>query len=497
MKQSIYYFAVPTLLFVSLAYYFQTQLFLSPDVGYLLHASQQIIQGGHYGPDIFETNPPLILYLYLPAWGLVKWLNISIILSIRLYILSLGLISLALSWVLLKKIILARDSVLLFFLYYTLLLLTLFLPAFELGQREHILFIVMMPYVFSTVALLENKVVQPSMRIVISIMAGLGFALKPFFLIPFCLIEGYVFLKTKRLFRIESIVILIVIIGYLISILVLQPDYIKVVLPLVFQFYFPGAKQSWDVIFSNYLVWFCLMSSVAYVFFLKQDHYPILSTVIWLALIGMILAFLVPQMAWFYHILPAASLAIILLMNYIGQIAAKSAAKPWDVLLILLMTSIVFLVPIFIGIYLYQFYMNMNLRDEAKKTLVTYLNSRPGVRSLFCFSEKSTSDCFPLVYLTQSQYSSRFPFFWWYIGLKKIEKNYPQPQVEQNKQFLIEKVAEDLNRYHPQHIVMDVNYDFINYLSVNSAFRNAWRKYQYSISIGQYQIFERRAEKTL
>jgi hypothetical protein len=45
----------------------QNDAIFSWDVSWLLEVTKRWLNGGTYGKDFFENNPPLILYLYAPA----------------------------------------------------------------------------------------------------------------------------------------------------------------------------------------------------------------------------------------------------------------------------------------------------------------------------------------------------------------------------------------------------------------------------------------------
>src|SRR5437868_7239703 len=72
----------------------QTHLFLNWDVSYLLHETEILFQGGTYANDLFEINPPLILYLYAPATFMSQWTGLNITFVFRIYILILTIGSL-------------------------------------------------------------------------------------------------------------------------------------------------------------------------------------------------------------------------------------------------------------------------------------------------------------------------------------------------------------------------------------------------------------------
>src|SRR5690349_20365631 len=92
MKRACF-FVFPILLVTCMAVIIQQHLMLSPDVAYLMYAAGQMLEGGKYISDIFETNPPMILYLYFPAYWMAKLPYLDSILAMRIYIFILSIVS--------------------------------------------------------------------------------------------------------------------------------------------------------------------------------------------------------------------------------------------------------------------------------------------------------------------------------------------------------------------------------------------------------------------
>lgn len=489
-------------LILALAYFLQTKIFFSPDVDYLLYASNQILSGAKYGIDIFETNPPMILYLYTPAIILAKLLTIHVITAVRFYIYSLIILSLALCSFLLKKLIKSQDNILRYFLFGTLTCALLFLPTFTFAQREHLLIILMLPYLLSSALALENKPIHPWLAVLIGVIAGIGFSLKPFFLVTPCLIELYFIFKKRHLLawvRVESIVILSVLVIYLSSIFIFQPEYIHTVLPLVLHYYFSGTALSWFDILSFVNVLFCITVMLCYLIFYKYDHYHSLGWMLELALLGMIIAFLLPQTPWFYHVMPAFVLALLLLAHFLGQtLSSKLRLISYDSAILAFGFAIILLLP---AIYQYRItrFVNHFHQDHPMNAIADYINKQPGTHSLACFA-LSAADCFPYIDDTHSVYAERFPSFWWYQGIRQFEKNNPSAKVLVDKYYLINSFADDLNRYHARWVVIDTlhfkkievnQFEILSYFLENEKFRAAWQHYRYLTTLQSIKLYER------
>lgn len=169
MRQTVLF--TTFLLTIAMGLGIQSQLLLSGDVSYLMQAAEQLSSKERYATHIFETNPPLILYLYMPAVWLIKHFSWTPAFGLRSYVMILSFLSLALSFSFLKKLINPGDKQVLYAVFITLLFAFFILPLDSFGQREHLLIILIMPYLLLQALNLENKCVPKSVR------ALVGFAL--------------------------------------------------------------------------------------------------------------------------------------------------------------------------------------------------------------------------------------------------------------------------------------------------------------------------------
>ena len=62
-------------------------------------------------------------------------------------------------------------------------------PGYEFGQRENILLIAVFPYLFAAAAVASGFSLPRALSLGIGVLAGVGFALKPYFLILWLAIE--------------------------------------------------------------------------------------------------------------------------------------------------------------------------------------------------------------------------------------------------------------------------------------------------------------------
>ena len=488
----------PILLFALLGFLFQSFIVFSPDVGYLLYATKQWLAGGRYVTDIFETNPPMILYLYSPIWFAVKWFQIDIILLARIYMLILASVSAVICFQLLKKIISSKERIYFYGLFSAILCVLFILPLKAFLQREHLFLIVLLPYLLIVTARLCNQTIHPARAFGVGAIAAVGFALKPFFFITFVLIEGYVIFKKRHFFawfRIETFVIMTVNFVYVVYFWLDQPGYFKEIVPLVFEYYYPVVKRAWTSILVLPTLLFCIAMMFSPLLVRQYNQYRTLGTVFVLALFGMTIAFLISRTPWYYHILPALALAVLLLLHIFLQTISDGKR----VFLPLFITLCVLFYPGYECVKTYRTMLHFTKTHSMQK-IAAYINSHPGDHSLYCLTTRSAAPCFPLVYQTNSIYAGRYPALWWYTGVRLAEKKSQKAHVLQVKNKLIDYLAEDLNRYQPKWLVVDEksfnwmenkNFNIIASFSENIRFLNAFRQYSLVNYMDNYSLYER------
>lgn len=496
MSKSIYYFIL--IILAVITFCIQSKMFLCGDVAYLLHVTKLLVSGGTYARDFFETNPPMILALYSPVIVINQLTHWDVITVVRVYILTLAVFSISLSVFLMDRIFSQKARVVKTALFAAIAFTLLFLPAGEFGQREHVFMILFIPYVLLAMLSVENKSVSVTLAALIGVMAGLGIGMKPFFLAPMVLIEGYLMVSARSLrkcLRIELITCALVLVVYLILVYFAEPTYVYVILPLVSHLYFISSRETWTVIFSHLSVIFCLLVVAYYGLYLlssKDNSTQTVERILFLALIGMIAAFLMPRSAWYYHLIPAMGFGLMLLAVCLSQGKTKQ---------LIVLGVWVLMMPVY-AVYHYSTQLFQAKRVGDRASVIAYIQSRPDIQSVYCFSASYTQDCFPLVNLTKTTYGGRSPFFWWVTGLVTLEKNNLSPVVLQDKNYLIDAIADDLTSHKTNLVIINVadmknklgaQFDYITYFSRNEKFKAAWKPYHYVKAIGDYQLFQREA----
>ena len=294
----------------------QSLVFLNWDASWLLRCSEKILEGKHYYTSFIETNPPLIIWIGVIPVFFSKLLHLSVDSTFRSFIFFLSGVSLSVLYFLYKRLFAENKKPYLDVVFSVTTFVLLIAPSLAFGEREHICTILTMPYFFLTALLLRKKKVSQNLRFFIGVWAGLGFLIKPYFLLAFLLNEAYVLIKTKKLasiFRIETISIIILGCLYCLAMFVFEPNYLFKVLPLVFALYLP---------FGHSGLLFCLEYNTAYIWFFilalsfwqgSKDSYGSTIRILQLATIAFLGSYYWQNRGPYYHILPALSYGMILI----------------------------------------------------------------------------------------------------------------------------------------------------------------------------------------
>lgn len=485
-----------------LSWMIQSTILLNWDVSWLMHETRRLLAGGTYIHDFPDMNPPMIMYLYIPPVLINHFFSIKIATAFRLYVFFLTTLSLALCMQFIRDIFSAHDKKLKNIFILSISFIFLILPLYEFGQREHILILLTMPYFLMVTTRLEDKKVPASIAILVGILAGLGFSIKPYFLVAFVLIELYYMIQTKNLFawiRPETVIIGLIPIIYAISIFKFQPDYISAVIPLAARNYYVGFEHAWYKIIFHPINYFCYFVILFYIMQYQMNHYKRLSTVLVIALIGFLFSYYIQRTTWYYHFFPAYSLALLLFVFLFSQL--KSQLKSEQVLI----TSVGVIIFSFIIAYVGLVFWKSTRYKEKLDQLYSFLHNNAEHKPVYFFTTTTTYE-FPIVDYANAYPASRYAFLGWIPGLLKREKFHMYDHLNSDKDYYINVVADELNTNKPLYVFIDAkevkgniesfSFNYLDYFSQNQNFKQAWQQYHYLTTIYEplsykFDVYER------
>jgi hypothetical protein len=204
---------------------------LNHDVAWYLYMADAMRGGAGLYRDVADTNPPLIVFLSLPPIWLASLLHLSQAAAFNLYVLSAAGASLMVCARLIPKAWPGAAAETRGLLIVTMAFCVLPFVRLDFGQREHLAVILLLPYVWLS-ATHEGRESGRLGSVLIGVAAGLGFAVKPHFALPWALVEILVFARARFALRaairpafVAAVATVVVYVGF---VLLFVPQYLEV-----------------------------------------------------------------------------------------------------------------------------------------------------------------------------------------------------------------------------------------------------------------------------
>ena len=481
-----------------------TQTYINWDVSWLLEVSKRLLAGGSYSHNFLETNPPLILFLYAIPVYMTSWIG-NLASNFLIFTYTISFLSLSLSYLLLKRLM-ANDFSSLILIFGGLVFAELVVPSYEFGQREHLTFLLIMPYLLVVASL--NTLPSPLyIRLTSALMAGIGFSIKPHFLIPLSLILSWKLYKDRSLLKcinIENGCIFAVMLLYLLASFIITPDYFSFILPLVFKFYLAYKapllsmlSHQWSIIF--YII---MLSGMI---MLKQKHSPYrnLYELLLVTNFGFYLVFIIGGHFFYYHFLVVAAISMLLLLfniqSIVQRIRAKTKLSILEYLNIPLVGfSLFLLLDTVVTLDLWILKRDADGPTQQLISAFKKINRGPFV----VFSNYVAPNASLMTY-SQLHSSTRLHQFWFIPGIAKLEHDGQFRLANEGKNVLRQLVSEDLSKNPPYIIVVDETnppfiidgqiFNYLHFLLQDTTFRKIWQNYHLAQRVrsdfGNYAIY--------
>jgi hypothetical protein len=308
---------ITALLVVVLLFFFRFRGGVDSDVTGQLWIAHQLNGGASLYRDIIEVNPPLWFWMARPLDLVATLLDVRAEHLLAPLVGLLAALSLAATdRLLISKTPLRRTA----FLVYTALIL-LAMPWLELGQREQLLLIGAIPYALLAAARRSEVQVSPWLAFSVGIGAGVGFALKHYFILCPALLELWLFAAQRRRwrpFRPETLGMGAVGLAYGVAIMLWASDYLHSIVPMVRLAYgVTGASRLIDLFQPGVILSLVTMLLLVSQWRLLGERPYADAASLTVAATGFLVAYFVQRKGWPYHAQPmlgCASLGLLALV---------------------------------------------------------------------------------------------------------------------------------------------------------------------------------------
>ncbi|HEY8949259.1 MAG TPA: hypothetical protein VIM56_10285 [Rhizomicrobium sp.] len=203
---------------------------LNHDAAWHFETSFRLLHGARFGDGVYDVNPPMSAWLFTLPAAICDITGASPTLVFKLFTFAMMLGALAASALLLPLAAPDLDDPLL--AKAALAFALLLLPAYDFGQREHLVCALTLPYVLLATARARGAKISASVALTVGFAAALGLGIKPYFLmLPFC-IELWLFAVVRgKVLRLEFFAIAGTLLVYLFAVERFAPDYLWRVVP--------------------------------------------------------------------------------------------------------------------------------------------------------------------------------------------------------------------------------------------------------------------------
>ena len=281
--------------------------YLNHDAAWYLYVVGRWFGGASLYRDVVDTNPPLIIWLTAPSVAfssLTGWPPTAVF---KAFIFAVSALSVFFVWSIVRRAFPKRE----FLLVLAVTFLVLPFVKSDFGQREHLAVMLTIPY--ATLAAARGDSVGSAFRALVGVAAGLGFAIKPHFLLAWIAVECVVFALEKRrvVRRPEFIAAVVVFIVYALAVVLFTPNYFGIA-EQVRQVY-GGLNSPVAVLLRlrEVQLWLAALAVCVAIRWPRSDRLPY---AIFAAATGFLIAALLQFKGWGYQLYPARVFVVLFLV---------------------------------------------------------------------------------------------------------------------------------------------------------------------------------------
>jgi hypothetical protein len=521
------------------------------DQSFYFYASSRLLDGYHlYSADLQDTNPPLIAWLTMLPMAFARSVGTTPETSFVLFVAIL--ICAAVIWSLRLGIETKQpvSGTYTPWLATVLVYVTVLLPSitwkageltdafgmslrYDFGQREHLLVLLVLPYLFATVRRLNGVAIPSFEAVLIGCVAALGFSLKPQYLTVAVAVEALVIYRSRNvrcLIRPELIALTLTGIVYCVSVWIITPDYLTKVIPTVATAYGDfGHKTVWQTMMTSKYNFAVVAAAMVASVLQRGSGMTNLTSTFLVAGVAAFVSFLIQGKGWTDHLLPAeAFILFALAMSAAGHLLRwkgehANAKIGWPAFGV----AAAFGCIAGLGLY-YPARAGLSAKSEYAKQIAAINQATAG------FPPGT-----PFVALTEGIYSqfnvaldrgfvwaSRYPFLLLppsiiqsaeatdshhtgnspggYFMVSDVLKAFGRSRIDarQYADMLRTDVVEDFRRWRPAIVLVQrcedpitepctfgAGFKIVDWLSADSAFASIWSKYKFARRVERFDLY--------
>ena len=490
---------------------------LNTDSGYILVAGRRLLAGDRLYVDMMETNPPMIFWLMAFVSSIGRYLPLS---DARLVGLLVAIVLLV-TGVSTLRAFAPGTSRLIRFSVLSAFVLSLVIPyLIWVGQREQIAAMLTLPYTVLAARSAGGSRSSMAFGVWCGLLAGIGLAIKPFFLAAWAAIELIVFVTSRRLpgsARTDFWTVLSVQCVFGALVLTVTPEYFTRAVPLARATYDAYGRGHLAVLEAGHFQALVMAGALALVtpWCLKSTARTPYTSVFGAATLGWLVSYAAQGKGWYYHLLPAVVYATIALtlvtLDVVATLMVFSTHK-WPQR-VLSATFAVFIgiaaawsAPVVARLCRDDIILLREQQPEAVVRMAEFIEQAASGEPVY-FLSTSMWPAFPVVNMSGARWPYHYHFLWPIPSLYargapgELAYRVPAQQGALEREFF-NTVIQDLRRSPPRVLVVDRRedqqamrgrtFDFLKYFDASAEFRTFFRGYRRVGNIGPWDLYEAR-----
>ncbi len=485
---------------------------INHDVAAILDVAGRWIAGERLYVDVIDENLPLtfivhalpILTARLLAGDATFWFTAWVV---------TGIIASFLACRRLVRLVRSADHALTkALLPPVLLFLFTVLPNEHFGQREHIMFVMAAPYLLASMARAEGTASTRRAAVVIGLVAGIGFAMKPYYLAIPAAVELFLLLRRgPRPTFTDPIpwAIGAVSVAHLVSMYTIFSEFGRIVMPLAMESYAPIGDAGWRHVLFSDVLGPTLLALIIFGAFATLLTRTLAAHALVAFGVGAALSAILQAKGWPYHVLPALSATILLAAFTVSQTVDRYLPISRSVhRLPVAVISATFLVLLYFQAALYTppFYKQRQYEGSIGGILRHIVEHNAPNRTILALSP-GIYPFWPMINYIHGRMTMRYLTMWVVQGVYTDCEDFPAlynapDTMSDTEKNVFDAVSEDFAREQPDLLIVDQIpgmprcqgkiFDYLEYFQQNRVFADAFKGYEHLMDVERYKIYRKK-----
>jgi len=485
---------------------------INHDVAALLDVSGRWISGERLYVDVIDENPPFTFIVHTLPVLTAKLLPGSVPFWFTAWVV-LGIAASFVACRNLVRLLPSADHALTDgLLPPVLLFLFTVLPNEHFGQREHLMFVAAAPYLLASMARADGASPTRGGAIAIGLVAGVGFALKPYFLAIPLAVEVYLLARRGARATLGDPVpwaVLAVAAVHLFLMYTVFSAYGRFVMPLAVEAYAPIGDEGWREVLSGDVMVPTLLALAIFGLFAVFLTRTLAARALLAFGVGAAVSAVAQAKGWPYHVLPALSVVILLAVFTLSQtidrylpISRSGHRLPVAVLSATLMVLLYFQA----ALYTPPFYKQRQYQDSIGGVLRHIVEQNAPHRTVLALSP-GIYPFWPMLNYLGGRMTMRFLSMWVLQGVYATCEDFPAlynapDTMADSEKFVFDAVSADFARERPDLLIVDdvpgmprcqgKVFDYLEYFEQNRTFAATFENYDHLVDFDRYRIYRRK-----